>query len=576
MEFKDFTPYIIGLLLLLIVAILVIPGSATASESSGYYLDGHAIIGYQNGIFYLDNNFTILLDPKNESTYLPLLEFNKTGVSNKLTFTQTTNYADALIQPSRNWSEYPAYDPENATHIQQGDYTYLGETIDFSGNGWYTGTIYYNGPYEDGYSLSVGLNDTLEHVSVNSRNLSKFYLDPEHYSDKLGWWYSGYVSPSTHGNDRLFYVGAYKKTETITEMIRKKIAMNQEEIKAAIIKNMTMMPEKRESNHGIIISRNVTTSLPAPFKDARYWIFGSGLQNTTLYDHPLEYPGIIELTKPLTANLKEGTYDIIFLQPDNIGQYEQTYDPEKHSISSPFRNTPDVVIYGYDGPIVERFLETQIKGSSQSNYSKYLVNLQDPEVDVQKMDAWNFGPNNTLFTMAGYTNMNDGTLFHIIMDANLKGDRYYGDRQWTTKAMYHGGMNFYRTWNISFAVDMSNLFPGPHSMTIYSDEGATMTVPFYKYSELPPHHIDQQHIEFIGNSPFIPPVYINTTIIKEVPGPIQIVKVPVTPAPEVVQAAADRAAQSTAALSAIIGVILIIAFFAAVWIRNAYRRAKDA
>lgn len=575
MNFKENTPYIIGFLVLFLLALCAITDPVSAEESTGYYsIYGHAITGYKDNAFIFDDNSTLLLDPHNESLYLPQIIYNKTVIGkSKLLQSQSANYADALIAPSKNWSEYPQYDPANATRIKQGDYVHLGETIDIAGNGWFTGFIAYNGKYETSYNLAASENATLTRKEVSSRNLSAYYIDPEYYSDKLGWWYSDYNELSPNGYDRLFYVGAYPKVETLIEKINKKIALDKEAILTAVIKNLTAMPEKPAWNHGIIISRNVSTALSAPYQDTRYWIFTNGEQDASLYDRPLESPGMIQLARLTTANLKEGVYDIIFTQPDSLGQYEQTYNLEKHSISSPFRDTPDIIIYGRNGNAVEGMLEQQIKTSRQTNYTKWIVNIEDPKIEIKKLDAWHFG-NNSLFTISGYTNMNEGSKLTVIMDANLKGDKWYGIRQWTANVTDHGGMNYYRTWNATFAVDLSGLSTGPHSMTVISDAGASATVPFYKNKDIPAHYQPLQYIEYIGNSPFIAPIYINTTIIKEVPGPVQTVIVHETPAPAEVRAAADKIAMDKTNAQAVMAVVIIAFFLVGRWAIDAYRRAK--
>ena len=558
---------------LIAISYMIHPVSAT-SEYSGYYIGDHAITGYYDGTFYLDDNSTIVLDAANESLYLPRLTYNQSaGKMSEILQTDGNNYADALIVPAAN-TTFKSYDPDNATRIEQGGTVYLGETVDVAGNGWFTGSILYNGPYETGYTITD--NSSVTRLKIDAWNLTHLYIDPAYYRNKLGYWYIDYDTVTPNGYDRLFYVQAYPSNETMMEKVTKKVALDQLEIKNAIIKNLTAMPYKSEGNFGYILSRNVSTPMAAPYDNSRYWVFASGLQDTTLYNHPLEYPGIIEFKDIETANLPEGVYHVTFIQPDALGTFEQTYDPELHTISSPFRNTPDTSIYGLDGYLVEGILDKQIKSSSQPAYTKWIVNLQDPMIDVQKLDSWTFGANNTLFTIAGYTNMNDGDTLHIQMDANLTGDKWYGARTWNAPVVYRGGMNYYRTWNATFAVDFSNLFPGQHFMTVTSDAGASVTVPFYVYRELPAHYQPMQYIEYIGNSPFIPPVYINTTVIKEVPGPT--VYVPVTPAPEVVAAAQKKAVDekfnSLLVTAAEVIVVLLGLFLVGRFIYRVYAKRK--
>jgi hypothetical protein len=68
----------------------------------------------------------------------------------------------------------------------------------------------------------------------------------------------------------------------------------------------------------------------------------------------------------------------------------------------------------------------------------------------------------------------------------------------------NGGQVAYRAWNTSFLIDFDNVFPGQHSLTVTSEDGASATVPFYVYNELAKHYQPEAYLEFIGNNPFIP------------------------------------------------------------------------
>jgi hypothetical protein len=152
--------------------------------------------------------------------------------------------------------------------------------------------------------------------------------------------------------------------------------------------------------------------------------------------------------------------------------------------------------------------------------------------------------------------------------------KYYST--WNTEVVDNGGYGAYRTWNASLIVDFDNVFPGPHVLSVTSGSGGSASVPIYTRKELAEHYIPPEHIEYFDNSPFIPPVYINTTITIPVPGPTRIIIEKVLPTEKEINDAGTAVATVWYVVSAVVITLLYIVYRFGRWMLNIYRRVKFA
>ena len=191
-----------------------------------------------------------------------------------------------------------------------------------------------------------------------------------------------------------------------------------------------------------------------------------------------------------------------------------------------------------------------------------------------KLDQWQGIDNNTLFTIAGYTNANSGETINIVMDSGTSGDYHeIAAHTWTTKAW--GNLSSYRYWNATFIFNVQNEAQGQHYITITNNAGATATVPFYVYRELPAHYVPQNYLQYINNSPYLEPVKVTVTVTVPVPVPGPTQQIP--PSEEQINTAAQKIVnkQNADVVKALLitgGVVA--AFLLLMWARSAYRRVK--
>ena len=419
-----------------------------------------------------------------------------------------------------NITETPAPIPTNIQEgyrIPQGACVFPGETIDIAGMGWNSGTMNYYGPYYDGFS---GTNTSwTASYTLDYRNLSNFYVEPNFFRAHQGWWYMEYDVPDNAGNDRLFYVNETCPNlfinvsgRIVSQIIPETKAENESEIQAAIMANLTKMPVLSENDGAYILSRNVTTTLDAP-AGTHSWMFGTE-SPPSLYDQPVPAYNIITFDASVLRNLEEGSYNIIFIEPGANGIIEEIYDPIDDRIVSPFRDVSDISLRGIAPLVAENFLLSKVANSHDDSYEKWGIDLQDPKIMVTKLDQAPLTNNHSVIILAGYTNMNQGDNLTITFDANRTNP--YIVHQWFLTVQNNGGEGAYRVWNTSFIMDFNQIAPGQHSFTITSNEGATAIIPIYRRVELFPNYMPPEELGFFDNSPFIPPVFINTTV--KVPG----------------------------------------------------------
>ncbi|MDD2246329.1 MAG: hypothetical protein PHC39_04525 [Proteiniphilum sp.] len=414
--------------------------------------------------------------------------------------------------------------------IDQGECVAIGETIDIAGLGWYTGDITYYGRYYDGIS---GDNASWQAVySVDYRNLTNFYVEPEFFKYHTGYWYIDTYLEESHGNTRLFKVAQTcvktpKENQTVIQE-----AINQSKIFMEYAKNKSALPVKYEPGYDFIISKNVTTPMNSPNGSKSAWVFGINTPDK-FYDMDLPYD-IIRFNKEDTVNLPEGQYDVFFINPGRNGIIEETYDRSTKTIVSPFRSQEDIPTIGVGSRLVESMLETKISESYDDSVSKWKIILQDPSIQIMKIDQMPLSNNHSYIVIAGYTNANAGDYLNIQFDADRINPNKGVSRNWEAVVVDPMGMNAYRIWNVSFIMDFNMIPMGQHSFTVTSKDGASATVPIYRRAELAGHYIPPEEMGFFSNSPFIPTP--TPQVIKEIEKVqitvIQTITIPVTPSQE--------------------------------------------
>ncbi len=546
--FKKCVLIVAGIFLLVFIAVVNPVSAFTINPNNAYSLQGQLVTSYNTTDIVLQNGTIILVDAVNISIYLPQLIVVDNSKQAPTFYTNQFKYNTENITVNN----ITPYAPNVSVRIQPGDCVTLGETIDISGEGWYTGELSYYGPYYDGYSDDVDSNIVATY-SIDAWNLSHVYIDKS-FANYPGNWYIYYEgeawgSNTTSGYDKIFRVAdtCEKSNETIAQQYVNNITyLNQ--VREA---NLSALPEKTEYGVDLIISRNDTTTVSVS-NQSRIWLFG---RVTGIYDARTSVDNTTTFWGDKTVNLESGLYDMIEVNPDALGLYETTYDSVHQTINSPFKSLNNLYVGNLQPELVETTLRALINSSPDTIATKSVIDIQNPDIQIMKLDQWQSANNATLFEIAGYTNCNPGDNLTIIYDLNKTIPRY--QKSWHVTSW--GNISAYRQWNLTFDLNIQNEAPGPHYLTVIADDGATATVPFYISHELPPEHQDQVYLNYIGNNPFIPtPTPI--TITKEVPVTVTVT-VPVIEKIPVDYGTLAFNIVVTAIPYVIVGAILIIVLF---------------
>jgi hypothetical protein len=558
---KSILIFLSAVVLLVVLTIVSGVSAFTIAPGNTYYLQGQQISNYTSSEATLENGTIILLDNANVSLYLPQMISQLNTVQAPTFYSNDMNYALKLNQTGN----YSPWTPNITVRIQQGDCVTLGETIDISGDGWNGGHLVYYGLDYYGYSDDYS-DPYVTLLDVPYQNLTRLYLDPNYFYQYPGWWYYYYpyylantTGEYTAGNDRAFFVGDTCQKPNLTEA--QSYVLNLTQLYQNKEANLTALPIKTVFGADYVVSRNETTTLPAP-NGTHEWLFGRIYGK---YDIPTQ-GNTTTISQTDGANWESGIYNLIFTFADADGLFDQHYS--NGWIQSPFTTNTPVYVGDKQPQIIKNTLVGLITLSMQKNYSTYNVALGSPEIDVMKLDQWQGFDNETLVSMAGYTNANPGDVITVAMDQGQIGNWHQiAAHSWSTTA--YGNMTEYRDWNISFVFNVQKEFPGQHNFTISDNAGASVNAPFYVMRELAPDFIPNKYLQFINNSPFIPPVYVTVTV--PVPGPTRIITEQLTPSTDQINNAAqaivdkqNAAMESDIILVVIIGILVgIVAWF--VW-----------
>ena len=496
-----------------------------------------------------------------------IFETDANGTESIVTYHDPILYTSGWKDPAIGFNltgNYSAYDPKNATRISPGDCVQLGDTVDISGIGWYTGAIVTYGRYFNDYGATTN-ESMLKRYLISPWNLTHVYIDPAIFDDYPGWWYVDYAYGGlditrNHGYDRLFYVSSScYSPQKVSQQVQ--AAFNESQANAAKIANLTSLTYRGIDGIDYIVSRNVTTTLDVTPGYTQRWLFGIDT-SSKLYDTPVLYNGTT-LNAEDTINLLAGRYDAFFISAGHNGVLEENYDAGSESITSPFKGSADISTKGIQPRLVENLLSTKIHNSLDDRYSVWKIALQDPSIEVVKIDQTMLLNNNSAFALAGYTNMNQGDTLTIVMDADKPTLK-------TAKPIYatvvdNGGQSGYRSWNTSFIVDMNGMAaPAYHSFTVTSNEGAKAVASFYLRKELAAHYQPEKYLSYIDNNPFIPTPTPITVVRVDVQKQIvvQTVTVPVTPSQESVNEAQYQALLNllgwVAAVLVVVGLVVYL------------------
>jgi hypothetical protein len=453
----------------------------------------------------------------------------------------STNAA-APVLTGATFSGWPAYTNTTDSPIENGQCVAINSTIDISPLGWGVPSISWYGEYERGFAPD---NTSTKYYNLPLPNtvdkLQKFFVAPAIFWERKGYWYQDYGMQETandfmdNANNRMFYVN---DTCPPPQLENRTFYPAFNTTNNTIPEALPFLPIRKVSD--VVIARgdyvNLNVSTPT-----HWWMFGYD-PYSKLYDQASVNAGQITLDTTNWTGIPVGDYSIDFIRPDAIGLYEEYYNPEYQpykfhnethpAIESPFRFVNDSDVYGQQPQGVEEALMSM--KTVASNITRIHMIYQEPSISIERIDAVVNPENRSFFDVRGYTNVQANTTLTIKIDATDYANATLPNRMFTTKTVgLANDAGVLREFDAVFEVNYNQYYPGIHFLTMTSPEGATMTVPFYIYQELPAHYIPPQFVRYIGASPFITPVTVTITIL--VPGPTQIVTIHDTPSNEQVK-----------------------------------------
>lgn len=473
---------------------------------------------------------------------------------------------------SVQWA-FPVYN--ETLHITNGQCVPLNSTVDISSLGWGVPYLSWHGRYETAFDPGNIVPKYRIKQPQTSIALMNYYINPVIFGNKLGFWYQDYDQnvKAGAGNYRMFYVDYTCKMPVVengTELI------NIVPVTIPVPNPFDYLPEKRAG--ALLFARGDNLSFTTPdLTESNVWVFG---REDWIYDYKTKQ-NVVYFDAEQFINFETGNYDAVIIGKGNNSILEETYDPEyrpeKYSsetwpaIVSPFRNVTPINIYGIQPRLVEEKLIKRIQESIDDKYTIWPISFQEPEIQIKRVDALRNADNRSWYSIRGYTNVKNGSVLTITIDADKLNSETRNIRQWSTTAR---GLDpsAWRQFNTLIPVDYRLIFPGPHEITITSVTGATQTVPIYIMKEPDPHYIPPEYTEYLGTSPFVTPQIIEKKV--PVPGPTRIVEVHDTPTGEQLKQAQLEADWEVVRTVAIAIAIILCLVLAGLWAYSAYRRAK--
>jgi hypothetical protein len=400
---------------------------------------------------------------------------------------------NVTLMPTPTPTQIPTIDPfGNITvrRIDQGGCVVPGETIDIAGIGWYTGYIAYFDQYRT--MKTEGLNAT-KIYEIKPWELRHYYVDPTLFKDYPGWWYSHYETVES-GNSQLFKINA---TCNVTPPTRPEVVEN----KTILITGGIKLPPKYIEGISFILSRNATTKLGADNR-THWWLFGN--YDMKQYDVPVDPNNLITFSRMFTNSISTGQYTLVFVDPGANNITEETYDRDLNAVSSPFRDVAETSLNSTSQEVQLAALAKMVNKSIDDKYTMMRIEVQDPMVEVRQLDTGTTVDGMNTATIAGYTNVNPGSIVTIEFDKGTIDPKLARANTWNTTVDSPYAPNAYRTWFKTVLFNPNDFRIGTHTLTVTTESGAYANPPITIRRELEGSYQPPSTFQFIDNNPFIP------------------------------------------------------------------------
>jgi hypothetical protein len=454
-------------------------------------------------------------------------------------------YTDEIVTPT------PV--PTLIPYINQGDTVYVGDTVDLSGVlAPYPGMAYWDG--FDMYDSVPRYNLTMPD---GKRSYYHFYIDPNIFTGRMGYWYKYNGKFEKQGNNQLFFVMP-AKTFNSTLTFPNGTSLNLSEVVKQNytqhdIKPAPLLPEKHISDY--VVAKG--DELVLPEGNYRVWVFGrvSGIYANEGHN----------ITKEQITALDGGNYDIVFQYPGNNTIYDAACDAKdcKTLIPGLYGQKP-VDIYGYQPSVVYDKLKGMLAGTDDT-LVEYDMQVENPYITIHQADEIEYTTHSAL-NVRGYSNVENGTKITVSLDEK---NAYYKDipniqMQTTAVRTSPGNLSYYSV-NVPFDYDDLAADARNHTLTARTELGGIVQKDF-KISIMPADsyrpNATLKYIE--GRNPFVPTPTPEIVTIERTKIVTQTITIPVTPTNETVYEQQRKAQDDitngwvSLAVTAIVALVVLI------------------
>jgi hypothetical protein len=413
----------------------------------------------------------------------------------------------------------------NNTRISQGQCVEVGGVYDVSGVIGFTFTessnqFAYHGKYET--SVNPSDNSTISYIYKmpnDRKSYYMFYINPEIFEDRLGYWYQYSGAYERGANKQAFYVSD-RCIRNINES-----AFVDENNKPILINPYVM--EQRHATD-ILLSNDD----PLFLNDNglyRMWVFGLNNQYKILSRDVNITSDIPLFDESQVKEFRVGSYTILLQNTGNNSLYELGYEInnrtsfDKDMLIPALRTVDTIDITGYQPRMIQDKVEYILKNFTDDTYIKYNMDVQNPYVEITgyqeiRLGNTSFG-NLSKLEVTGYTNKIPGTKINLIIDMDKISLKPGNKFQTMTIITEGGNIGDYRTFHGYIDLDYTDLAFGYHDLTAVLQDGSKSTVSFYIREEPKPYYTEPTYYKFVDGHPFIPiptPEIIIKEVVKEV------------------------------------------------------------
>jgi len=256
-----------------------------------------------------------------------------------------------------------------------------------------------------------------------------------------------------------------------------------------------------------------------------------------------------------------GTYTIIIQYPDANGIYE-VFGDEK-IINSTWKDVPavDTSPLAPSLALDKYLIMVNDPAHFHGRIKKMAMLVENQKADINYLDETDVGT----IAVSGITTAQMGAEIVLIFDEDR--NVLASDRTKNTFITNATGSDpgAYRIWTVFLKVNVNNLAPGEHLVSVYTPHGDRFQAPFMVYDQFASFNPPQAHIKYINYSYFIPTPTpeIITKIVQQVV--TVTVPVPVAPSYEVVLQAQEEAARNQRQVletNIILGILSVVLIYA--------------